>query len=112
MKDSPPLSIGNLGLELVDLGSNGVDLIASMLLGLVLSFERFELVLDVLLLLLGDLESFLRRSVLLPLEGMDLDVQLQSFPLKQVDGFGFRLSRNLDPRSGLVEQIDGGIADG
>ena len=110
-KNSPPLSVGNLRLELVNLRSDGVDLVSSMLLRLVLRLKRFQLVLDILHLLLGDLQSFLGRSVLLPLERVDLDVKFQSFPLEQIDRLGFRLSRDLDSSGSFIEEIDSRVGE-
>jgi hypothetical protein len=83
----PTLSLVGLGLELVDLPANVVDLLSTRLLSLVRRQERLELVINVGDGFAGDLETLLRGLVLLPFESVDLDLEFELAALKLVNSF-------------------------
>ena len=86
------LSFVSLGLELVDLPADVVDLFAAGLLRFVLREEWLELVVDLGDGLARDLETLLRGFVLLPFESVDFDLEFELATLELVDSFGSGLT--------------------
>ena len=74
---SPPLSILDLGLQLIDAPAYVVDLLATLLLVLELGLQRLELFVDVCDSLARSEETLFALGILLTLESVDLNLELE-----------------------------------
>ncbi len=112
------LQLGNLvelafALQLRDVGLDAIDLFLDVrgalhrrLLGLPDLLEIGILLLEAPDLLLDQLEAALGRFVLLLADGLALDLELDQPAVEPVHRLGLRIDLHLDPRGGLVDQVD------
>ena len=103
-----PLALGPLvgAAGVVELGDRGLARVDRLLLGLPARLQLRSRLVELRELGLDRLAARLRRVVLLALERLALDLELQDPAVDLVDLDRRRLDLHLQPRGGLVDQVD------